>query len=79
MKKSRNHNEFQPTDAQTQEVKVLYQKLGDNWYAFSEVNGDLYYSKVKKAGNGIEANEIQESIKEFILPDSDSKFNKEAC
>jgi hypothetical protein len=25
---------------------VLYQKLGTDWYAFTEVNGDCYMSKV---------------------------------
>jgi len=28
---------------------VLYQKLGDNWYAFTELDGDCYMSRVDDA------------------------------
>lgn len=27
-----------------QNVKVLYQNLGGRWYAFADVNGEVYYS-----------------------------------
>ncbi len=28
---------------------VLYQRLGDNWYAFTELDGDCYMSKVDES------------------------------
>ena len=28
---------------------VLYQKLGDQWYAFTEVDGDLFMGKLENA------------------------------
>jgi hypothetical protein len=29
---------------------VLYQKLGKNWYAFTEVDGDCFMTKVEDEG-----------------------------
>lgn len=34
---------MQPTDST---VEVLYQKLGDKWYAFSVIGEDVFFSSV---------------------------------
>lgn len=31
------------------ETEVLYQRLGNTWYAFTQVNDEVYYSKVSAA------------------------------
>ncbi len=31
------------------ETEVLYQRLGNNWYAFTQVNDEVFYSKVSEA------------------------------
>ena len=42
MKNNKNQN----TNSDYSLNHVLYQKLGTDWYAFTEVNGDCYMSKV---------------------------------
>ena len=32
---------------------VLYQKLGNDWYAFTEVDGDCFMSKVNEEENNV--------------------------
>lgn len=44
-------------------ANVLYQKLGTDWYAFAEVEGEMYMSKVEE--NEMEA-KIEES-EDFFL------------
>ena len=43
MKKTNNKNSDHSM------AHVLYQKLGDQWYAFAEVDGDLFMGKVENA------------------------------
>ena len=35
-------------------VEVLYQKLGDEWYAFSVINNEVFFGKVS-SDEGIES------------------------
>lgn len=37
-----------PTQENGAPVEVLYQKLGDRWYAFSIVNGEVYVGSVSE-------------------------------
>lgn len=39
MKKKNNYSDYSLTH-------VLYQKLGSNWYAFTEVDGDCFMTRV---------------------------------
>ena len=36
-------------EATSQEVEVLYQKLGDQWYAFSMIDDDMFMAPVDEA------------------------------
>jgi hypothetical protein len=37
---------------------VLYQKLGNTWYAFSSINGDMYFGKVPDDVADAEADDL---------------------
>ena len=39
-------NSKQGNPTEDQEVEVLYQKLGDRWFAFSIVNDDVFMSPI---------------------------------
>jgi len=39
-----NSKQVNPTE--DQEVEVLYQKLGDRWFAFSIINDEVFMSQV---------------------------------
>ncbi|NUM89397.1 MAG: hypothetical protein HUU37_09360 [Bdellovibrionales bacterium] len=43
----KNHKQNRNSDFSL--AHVLYQKLGDNWYAFTELDGDCYMSRVDDA------------------------------
>lgn len=34
------------SDAKTKKSEVLYQRLGNRWYAFSVVDGDVFFGEV---------------------------------
>ena len=36
-------------------VEVLYQKLGDEWYAFSIINDEVFFGKVENEGHAIDS------------------------
>lgn len=48
---------------------VLYQKLGSDWYAFTEVDGDCFMSKVDHAV-------VENAKASFDAPESDSRDNR---
>ena len=65
MKKNKNSNYSM--------AHVLYQKLGNDWYAFTEVDGDCFMSKVDPAVvEAYYANEEENS-------DNKSKSNTKAA
>ena len=41
-----NLNQANPTEEQ--EVEVLYQKLGERWFAFSIINDDVFMSPISE-------------------------------
>ena len=49
---------------------VLFQRLGKNWYVFAEVDGDVFYSKIK---DGIDPSKTSLSLFQ-ILEESESLF-----
>ncbi|MBI5139374.1 hypothetical protein HZA26_02075 [Candidatus Nomurabacteria bacterium] len=45
--KNHKHNDNNQVLANsTDAVEVLYQKLGDQWFAFSVVNGEVFWGKL---------------------------------
>ena len=43
-----NSKSNQTTTAQDQDTEVLYQKLGDQWFAFSVMNDEVFMSPVSE-------------------------------
>lgn len=51
---------------QDKEVDVLYQKLGDRWYAFSMIDGEVFFGTVDSLHEDTEANSKKSpSVKTF--------------
>lgn len=54
---------------------VLYQKLGDQWYAFTEIDGETFMGKVENAEIAAEA---QAQAEEFTAAQLNTKTLKAA-
>jgi hypothetical protein len=51
MKKKSKNNDFSNSDYSL--AHVLYQKLGNDWYAFTEVDGDCFMTKVNEEDSNV--------------------------
>jgi len=54
------------TPKNAEKVKVLYQNLGGQWYAFAEKYGELFFSKVPLEVSALNEDEKKEFEEEFL-------------
>ncbi len=45
-------------------LKVLYQRLGDTWYAFADIGGEMFIGKVPLRATASEAQAKAEALKQ---------------
>lgn len=46
---SKNRKSFKAVEkTATGEIEVLYQKMGNRWFAFSEIENDIIYSSINE-------------------------------
>ena len=44
---------LQPKAGLPMDIDLLLQKLGDRWYAFWQLNGEMYFQLSREVGKGI--------------------------
>lgn len=66
MTKKKSQKENRNTD--TVMADVLYQKLGNDWYAFTEVEGECYYDRVDE--DTVNQKVIEEGLDRFFGKDT---------
>lgn len=59
-------------------VDVLYQRLGDKWFAFSAVGGELFFAEVPESAIQ-NARVSAESLDELMLGDAERAPEKDAA
>jgi hypothetical protein len=61
---SKNSGRMKKEISQDQTVEVLYQKLGDRWYAFSLINNEVFVGSLDQ--KSIEASKNQKTLTKKI-------------
>ncbi len=74
---SKKSNSSNSTNAQDQVVDVLYQKLGENWFAFSLIDDEMFMSPV--SDDKIAEIKSDSSAITNIRPNADMESENEAA